>query len=1349
MPNVWGVVMRVRLPVSAVTWLSVFVLLGWTGKEAQGQGSARPSRVVVLGPDSSAAAALVEKELSDDTRFVVLSRQDVRQLLGEQALSASNRDRVSLGRILRADLFLGIEAAGDGFSLQAIDAVTGEILGGRDGESLETVGVEARRLLLDGHAGRQRTNSTVAVIDGETDSAMGALLRSWLLDHGFRVLDRTLTLRVLEERESAAQGFREGPPLQTPFPGADVLLRIETVRDETRLIALHADGSVLGTTDVKRPVIWDETLESFLQRHLGRHGLATPTVSRQRIPPEALQPFYRGIALFEAGKPLEATAEFQRAYEASNRFVPAYLWEARCYDALELPGFAAAIRRFCEIGLVGRGAALGVDTTAREGVTFLGIDAQSARDELLAMRLTMDGIGALAGPGLFLPESLADIRDEYDLLVRASDTQGMRWETSSGFITRIAIRGSLVRDGPDPRIDFTVTDTLSGEKLARLEVAPPSGSAEWRSVLAEKLPILMKEARQSGSIRLPADRSRDETPDTGTILAELSRAGNNADRNVALLRLMLADPAHPRSIGGRLEKGSDEKDGLDNFLEQARRDWLLERLPAGHPMRPWVEFAQIQSFLPWPRNGTHITGENRDGLAALEAFSAGQPEHPARIAARYFWLYDMQDRLPLPDLVRKADALAARLQSQNAKAIPRRDDLLKLTRTLAYLARVANREADVQPPAVLYAPERFRLEIGKDAQPQLEWNDVVGFQVFVRSLFDDAEWRDECAFVIACQGKGDRLLQIEPEWMNRFPLCLGLAGHIAYAGMRAVSQNEGRPWTHMLAKDANAEREHWRRMAEYTHATLLHYLGKTQTADEFHYIDRWVQYFIHRLCSRAFREVVSDRVYARWHGELREASESAAARCGVARPNPRHWEGNMLDWRRLSREESARQLEDDLDVGPQHFHDREALLARERVAFDQAASAGGWRRWWASIDGDIAKVLSAGQLAGDVVARRLPTLLAAFGDEPLPDDDRAMLLDCGLVLMHGRSWPEAEQTLRLVAEAPMSTGSSPAIGDALRASALWHLARVLRVNGQNTEAVTALHRCLEIGSRRDIRYLWRVSPNYLGWLFRVPQGANIPALAMRTLEEMRFDPARARLPEGVGAVQVRTNQINNPTLSVFFREPRGASEKPPRVLVLVPSSNESVLPLLAQDATWAKYADTHNLVLVAPQFNGADVHRQASHSHAAFQNAQAWSGDALLRALERIQSKVHIDGERILLHGFGAGAQFAQSFSRWKPERTLALSAHSAAIWAWLENVPGQQPLATLRSVPMLFSAGELDDYGIDEANRRASTAQLVTVLRAAECTPEFHLLPGVSHDPTPDLERLAQEFLAEHLPHE
>lgn len=1264
-------------------------------------GAIASPRLVVTGPAD--AAAVVEAKLAGDGGFTVLGRAELGEIFKEWAQGDASR----LGRLAGADFMVSVTV--DGRRLSVVDATTGRWLG--EGSAEEPAAVV--RKLLDKPlpaAGR----SVAVVGEGGLDG-----LRRWLTGEGFQVLDRERSLEVLGERELADTGFTEPGARTAPFLGAAFVIH----REGLLLRVFAGDGRLLGMVPVRGDGpdgAGEERLRGML-----RGGEEPDAVFRQHVAAEALQPFYRGIREFAAGRYPEAAAEFQRAYEASNRFEPAYRWEARCYDAMGLPRLAAAVTRFADLGFVGRGAALGNDLTPRDGTLFLGIEGNDA----LASRLSLEAIPAFPQRTLFLPESLAVAREQFDLLARTGRTTGKRWETAGGFVVREAIAGRLQGDGK-VRLEFW--DTLTGELLSSHVTPRPRNDAEWTTAFEHLMSPEGPQVLDKGAFR---PMSKDGA------LAAWKSARSNPARNAALLHLLLTAPEDAVTIGAGFLKGSDEKDGLDNFLNHAKREHLIAVLPSEHPMRPWLELERLQAFSPWPGNGRHLSGEPVEALPELDTFSRSQPPHPARAVARYFWLFDTQAQLTPDQLVRETEDLLAMLAADNA--IPRREGLLKVTRSWVHIARVAaGKETSARRPADFHVPERFRIEIARDGTPKVEWNDVTGGNRWGLSLFDEEEWKTECGFTIACVGRGDRLLRIPPQWMDRFPRCLGLAGAIAWGGMKAVSSDLGRPWIHTLAEDPGAETRHWRRMAEYARDTLLLFLGRVQTSEEFAGVEARVNYFIHRLNSRAFREVVPDDEYRRWHEELRAASRDAAQRAGCADRTTIFWDTNMHDWRTLTREVSAKRLANDLDTGPDHFKDIQSLLENERAAFARAvrpdSRASDLRSWWQATDGEITFWLSARELA-DLVLSRLPSLRGRLGGPELFDDDRALLLDVGIILMHGGRNAEAEEIFRVVAEAPPTPSSDESITRALRASSLWHLARVLRVDGRKVEAVSALHRCLEEAEGLHVRYLWRAQPNYRDWLLRVPQGASVGSLALRTLEEMRFDPDKARWPDGIGAVTVRTRQLNNPELVVFFRRPQSESRGG---LVLVPSVNESVLPMLAGDSPWSRLADEQGLVLIAPQFNATDTHRIAGHASTAHQNAQDWSGGALLAAVAEIEKRVPFDSRRLLLHGFGGGAQFVQSFSRWKPERVAALSAHSAATWSWLEGIPGQRPLADLRGVPMLFTAGELDDYGLGESNRRASTAQLVTALRAAGCEARFELLSGAPHVPTSEMEALARDFL-------
>ena len=1311
---------------SPVLRFLVFLLLGVTAC------AAAPLRVAVFAPEDCDAAALVTAEVSKIAGIEVVERGQVRLLLGEQALGSTTRERLALGRVLSADLLL-LVAKGNAFAW--VDARTGEELFRIREDTAETLARSAVALVEENRDAAASDKPTAAVLDDGSTKAAGDSVREWLRASGARVLDRVLAREVLEERSDAEQGLRGKPTPLPALPGARLLLKIKGAEEGFRVEALSADGSARGISPVWNGKSLPDEVRQFLSPLLADSKQEPVPTFRQRLNIEALQPFYKGVSLYEAGKPLEATAEFQRAYEINNLFAAAYLWEARCYEAAGLPEFAAAIRRWLETGFAGRGVAAGADASPRDGVTFLGVNAGEEKQSAAATRLSMAAIDALSGPRLLLPESLGAIRDEYDLLAATTHTEGARWETSSGFVSRFTLRGTM-REGA---CEWVLADSLSGKTLATKKQKLPADPLRWADDLRGWLPKFAQS--DSDDTAAPSKRSL-SLPAKEVAIAVCKSARSSADKNVALLQLLLIDPSDPAAIGGRIAKGSDEKDGLDNYLAHAKRDVLLRLLPKDHQMSPWLELDRIQSFMPWMAMGAHLSGEKRDSQADLKAFSEGSQGHPARLLARYFWLYDAQGKLPPSEVAVEAAALSKRLSS--ARELRNSMDLSRMCDAIAWLGRVASGERGMPPYEPFAKPQRMKLWINGNGEPETQWNDYWRVTEVCDLPHSPDELRIEAGAALAIQGRGDCRKRIDPAWMEKFPRSFAMASFIACWGIHELLYTDGRPLP--FTGDYPALRAHWRRVVDYTADTLEYRMERAATPADFRAADYPLMYFFPALNETAFR--ISDEEYAAIHKRFLAVSRAAAARVGVPDKAPRILEKDMIDWRLLTREEALRQGADGTISGLRYYRDIPLISNRLRsaavAAFAQDPPP--FRNWWDLMQSNLDEGMSYRQIASEFILPSLPQIRSLFGSGPLADDERAMLLDVGIVLMWGWRFSEAEEIFSLVAGAPAALTSSERITKGLRAEALFHLAR-LHVQAKNKPAaLVELQRCLDISDGLDLRLLWRSGPNFRDWILN-PSGqrGNIRSLAMRLLDELRFDPAHAVFPTRSGVVRVETQQLENPLVTIFYRLPP-PSKKPPRVMVFLPNFNDGVTRFFDDNQPWPRFADAHNLVLVVPQFFQVHTFWRRDHSCSPYHFPQIWAGQALLDGIREIGKLRPLDDRRLIFHGIGAGGQFASRFARWKPERTGALSMHGGGEFSWAENEPGLQPISSLKDLPVFLTSGETDDFGTDGWDARALSDVYYTILKGAGAQVDYRVLPATLHRTAPELQALAEKFIADQL---
>lgn len=1290
------------------------------------------TRVAILGPADE--AAVLETGLSGREGLVVLTRSELGLLMSEQALGSLSTDSPRLGKVIGADVFLSVED-GKPISLRLVDAATGEEMGSKTATH-ETLVDQAWALLSAARDPTPASLATVAVLDGEEGApvrAAGTSLREWLSAAGFMVLDRTRTLEVLEERAAREGGFVAGGAELPPFPGASRLLQLNDGEGGIVLTVIASDGTQRGRFVWKSAPQPDDGLQQFLQEQLGDSGGGSMAEFRQRVNVEALLPFYEGVALFDAGRPLEAIVKFQRAYEMNHLFLAAYEWEMRCYEAAGLPEFARAMERWMKTGFSGRGVAAGGDVSARDGITFLGVSEDGAAPSAAATRLALSAMDVLSGPGLLIPASLAAIRAEYDLMAGATQRQGAQWTTSEGFVSRFTLRGKISGE----ECEWILADDIAGKVLGRAVQSLKGTASNRDAALREILPRLLSETQRPEPV-VPVAKLGLPTMEEAKKL--YARAATPADRYVAILQMLLLDPGDPVVIGASLRKREAERNQLDSYLDYARRATLLEKLPADHPMRPWLELADIQLFLPSVAAGPHLSGQKRDPQAELKRFSEELPDHPARVLARFLWLTDGQAAMPPAQLAAEARALAPRMRA--ATEVPQNEMLAKMCDSLEWLGRAAAGEPVTLDPGQT-TPRAYRMEITDKAEVILDSNDEWFVEDFRIMPLTTAEIITEARAAIAIGGRAKRNKGVESLWLEDLQGSFSMGSYVGWMGLYHFAMFDGLP--HPFPGDYAKLRNHWRKMIEFAGDSLTKWLERAETKEQFQAVDAPLQWFFPALAvGMAF--LVEEEEYRQLHDKLSAASAEAARRIGIPDRAPRSQGLYRLDWRDLTLEEARAQGADGLRGAARFMRDipafGAALQDAARKAFaDEVPS---YRDWWRLSNWGLDEAMSNREFATRFVMPFLPDSLRTYGRGPLTDDERAMLLDTAVQLLWGWRFSEAESVLHIVAEAPPATGSDPKLLAALTSLALLNQARLHVQAANRPAAIQTLQRCIEVSEGLEIRNLWRIDDGFRNRIFAVrDQRNNVRSLASRMLEELRFDPDAAVFPERVGAVRIRTRQLDNSEVTVFYRTPPPSAE-PPRVLVMIPAFNDGVGELCADASPWARFADAHNLVLVVPQFFHVHTIWKVDHPCAPYHFPQLWAGQVVLDAIDKIGAEHPMDSRRMMLHGFGAGAQFAARFARWRPDRVGALSLHSGSEYPWKAFEHGLQPLPVLKNLPVLLTIGETDDEGVNFVSRRAGTETFMTVLKGMGADVAYHVIDTTFHRETPRLRELAETFLAE-----
>lgn len=771
---------------------------------------------VTCSTDEPTAAGIqdtVAAALSHEARVEVLDRAQVDLVLREGSLGALSQDatrRTRLGRLLALDYFVNLRHAAKGdaspWVIEAVNAQTGALVGSVTVAAVPGPGLEqaATRFVRDMLLGKTVAkpdsvgSRRIAVLDfglaedvrnvngAAAGLRLSAEMRRVLGQHAeLLVLDRSLCQQVAREHQFTNAGLTNAPDPRLPMLGADFIVtgevRLASAGGKLELMLTALDtheGRPLGAqgfpisdgNDAPLPAAALEWVGHLL--HVEHSG--TKRTYQASIQVEALEPFYHGIAQFQAGHYLEATADFQRAYTLNDRFRDAMLWEARCYDALGLAPLADGERRYVACELVGRGYAATGTSQPEEAVTFLGLTgstnppdrAAENKIEMLAIDLLS---GLDGGPRLQLASHLARFRDEYDALVGTPDASGVRWSDAPGFLSGISLYGEIVP--PDARggrrIVWQAVDTVGGQVRARAETTLDADPSKWSEALRPALTTLWKsyvpgtDAAVSPQPQLPPD-----LPTAAELASQVSSRESIA-ANVPILGLLLRDPQSPLLLTHTLSKGGQGQN-LEAYLNFAVRDYLLAKLPADAAVRPWLELERIDKFLRSDGTGQGLSGDYAfDAHAALTRFAAAHSDDAVGCLAAYQMLYDQLDELNPVELADQLERLETRLTRYGESDFVQYRLLSAMTHALRVMAQIATGwHLELLMPTDIY-PQILRVRFGDprasnrdDGKPgvdehggwrTMEWGDTP------ESVLDPAQ---EARASLAVLGRGDMLYRV-------------------------------------------------------------------------------------------------------------------------------------------------------------------------------------------------------------------------------------------------------------------------------------------------------------------------------------------------------------------------------------------------------------------------------------------------------------------------------------------------------------------------------------------------------------------------------------------------------------
>ena len=218
------------------------------------------------------------------------------------------------------------------------------------------------------------------------------------------------------------------------------------------------------------------------------------------------------------------------------------------------------------------------------------------------------------------------------------------------------------------------------------------------------------------------------------------------------------------------------------------------------------------------------------------------------------------------------------------------------------------------------------------------------------------------------------------------------------------------------------------------------------------------------------------------------------------------------------------------------------------------------------------------------------------------------------------------------------------------------------------------------------------------------------------------------LPSNVEIFTVKTRSDENKEVPFYVRRPAGFNPaekgRAYRTLFICPVFNGDGLKVM-QAHSLLPLADEKNWFVVSPTFKqkGSEVKdRKKSYYY-----PEAFSGKAVLEALELIAKKYPVDTNHLLLQGLSGGAQFVHRFALWVPDRVTAVAINSSS---WFD-----QPNANVPKIAWLVTIGDSDPTF-------SKSFEFVSKLIDNGASPVFRSYMGMLHEGDARVTKLNTAFL-------
>lgn len=561
--------------------------------------------------------------LAETPGLKVVERSLFDRLLQEwevQGLAPSAAPGYAMGQIDGVDIFVWVhftENADDGM-LEVVSARTGQWLAkvrcDREYEPLFAMIVNLVQRLQDKPMPSGATAPAIAVAFPESsiDEALPeevlrrltADLSGMLVEGRIMVLHRQFTDLLVKERWWDQKGVIASSGQPGLLRGSDAILIPSVTRKGDSILlglALLDIATGIRIAEAQWPVvITDESLQvpdsvvAWVQQSLEVHlpALQSPKRSprREKLSPETLRLFSRGLLLFNEGRYCEALDYLMETATHDLRFHDPVHWMSACFGALDFREVVDHLTAFWS-GTKNLDAESPRHPNRRlrlelsPGVNLLGVsggDSTICPEPGAMQRLLSEAIEANRREPVFRSSDWRYLINEYDALIGVEKAFGHGWSRVPLLLFEDTLSAHLTRHGDQWRMDVARIHRLEPETIRRITVELPPDTRKWLDAITDGIRRLFSEPGKFTGTPVP-----EPFCDSRSLIDLLSASKQNRQFSdyCALLR------CHP-AIGIRY--GKLPAAALDNTyrnaclfdpIEFGIKAWIRRVLPDDDPIK--------------------------------------------------------------------------------------------------------------------------------------------------------------------------------------------------------------------------------------------------------------------------------------------------------------------------------------------------------------------------------------------------------------------------------------------------------------------------------------------------------------------------------------------------------------------------------------------------------------------------------------------------------------------------------------------------------------------------------------------------------------------------------------------